>query len=67
MATQHELDVLAAWWWAKGNYDKAAFVLGFKKQSVKNALYTLRRTEGAESNVELVMKHMDEIQERRAA
>lgn len=67
MATKHELDVLAAWWWTKGSYDKAAFLLGIKKQSVKNALYTLRRTEHAESNIELVMKYMDEITERRAA
>lgn len=67
MATDHELKILAAWWWSKGSNDRAAFLLGLKRQTVKNALYTLRRTEGAVSNVELVMKYMDEIEQRRAA
>ena len=63
--TQRQLDMLAAWWWAKGDNAKAAFVLGIQRQSLKNGLYTFRYIEGADSNVELVQTYMDAVLERR--
>ena len=60
-----ELDALAAWWLSKRHIGKAASMLGRKRQTIANALNTMRRMDGATDNVELALKYMDEIQSRR--
>lgn len=65
--TDHELEVLAAWWWGNGSNVRAAFLLGRAEQTVKNTLYQLRRRHDAESNVELVHRYFRQIEKRRVA
>lgn len=65
--TPKQLEYLAAWWWAKGDYARAAFMVRKHRQTVKNALMAMRATQGARSNVELVQEFMDEVLARRAA
>lgn len=63
--TVRELDILAAWWFAKGSYPDAAKLLGIGHQPVKNALYLFRRTHGAVSNLDLAMRYQDQIHKRQ--
>lgn len=64
--SEAELDALAAWWLAKRHIGKAALLLGKKRQTVANQLQQLKRLEGATDCVDLALKYMDQIQERRA-
>ena len=63
--TKRDLDIIAAWWFAKGSYPEASKLLGIGHQPVKNALYLFRRTEGAVSNLDLAMRYQDEIRKRQ--
>jgi hypothetical protein len=65
--TPAELDALAAWWLSKRHIGKAAGLLGKQRQTVANQLQVFKRMEGATDCVELALKYMDEIQERRAS
>jgi hypothetical protein len=65
--SEAELDALAAWWLAKRHIGKAALLLGRNRQTIANTLNTFRRLEAATDNVELALKYMDQIQERRAS
>ena len=64
-ATKRDVQILAAWWYAHGNYDKAASALGIGRQPVKNALYRFRREERVESNLELAMRYQGQITKLR--
>ena len=63
--TKRDMQILAAWWFAHGNYDKAAAALKIGRQPVKNALYRFRREEKVESNLELAMRYQAEITKLR--
>ena len=65
MATKRDVQILAAWWYAHGNYDKAAAALDIGRQPVKNALYRFRREERVENNLELAMRYQAEITKLR--
>ena len=60
--TDRQLEILAAWWHAKGSAKRAAMVLGIGHQPVMNAMYHMRRQAGVTNNIDLVMRHMDRIQ-----
>lgn len=57
-----ELDALTAWWKAQRHIGKAATLLGKKRQTIANSLQNLRRLEGATDNVELALRHLDDIE-----
>lgn len=59
--TDRQLQILAAWWHAKGDCKKAALLLGIGHQPVMNALYLMRRQQGAKTTLELAVNKMDEI------
>lgn len=61
-ATDRQLDILAAWWMSKGNYERTAMLTGIGYQPVKNALYLFRKVEGAESNLDLVMRYLEDVE-----
>ena len=63
--TKRDIQILAAWWYAHGNYDKAAAALDIGRQPVKNALYRFRREERVENNLELAMRYQAEITKLR--
>lgn len=65
MATKRDMQILAAWYFAHGNYDKAAMAVGIGRQPVKNALYRFRREERVESNLELAMRYQAQISKLR--
>lgn len=65
--SEAELDALAAWWLSKRHIGKAALMLNRNRQTIANTLNTFRRLEGATDNVELALKYMDQIQDRRAS
>lgn len=62
--SNHELDGIAAWWYAKGTYPEAAAMLEIGVQTLKNRLYLFRRVEGAVSNLDLAMRYQTEIRKR---
>ena len=64
--TPRQLEVLAAWWWGRGSNRKAAFMLGIREQTVKTTLWHLRTAQQADTNVELVLRFMDEIDAHKA-
>lgn len=64
--TPRQIEVLAAWWWGRGSNKRAAFLLGLREQTVKTTLWHLRTAQQAETNVELVLRFMDEIEAHRA-
>ncbi len=59
--THRQLEILAAWWAAKGRNRTAARMLGIRPQVVLNQLYLLRREEKMKTTLELALAHMDEI------
>jgi len=59
--SQRDIQILAAWWFAHGNYDNAAKAVGIGRQPVMNALYRFRRLEKVESNLELAMRYQKQI------
>ena len=63
--TPRQFEVLAAWWWGRGSNRRAAFLLGLREQTVKTMLWHLRTAQQAETNVELVLRHMDEMETHR--
>lgn len=63
--TVHELDGIAAWWFAKGSYPEAAKMLDIGVQTLKNRLYLFRRLDGASSNLDLAMRHQEAISKRQ--
>lgn len=65
MPTKRDVQILAAWYFSHGNYDKAATVLGIGRQPVKNALYRFRREERVESNLELAFRFQEQIDKLR--
>jgi len=54
--TARESEILAAWWKAKGSVKVAAQLLDIKPQSLRNQLYTMRRMQGAATNLDLVLR-----------
>ena len=65
MATQRDVQILAAWFFAHGDYGTAADHLGIGRQPVKNALYRFRREERARTNLELAMRYQEQIDKLR--
>jgi hypothetical protein len=66
--TDRQLDILAAWWYAKGSSTRAAAILGdIGAQPVRNALYLMRKVERADSNLDLALRFMDQIERRKRA
>ena len=65
MATKRDVQILAAWYFSHGNYDKASMQLGIGRQPVKNALYRFRREERVESNLELAFRYQEQIAKLR--
>lgn len=63
--TDHDLEVLAAWWWSGGSNVRAAFILDRAEQTVKNTLYRLRQVHDADSNVVLVHRYFRQVQKHR--
>jgi hypothetical protein len=69
--TERQLQVLAAWWFARGSYKVASQLIHdsdpenpAKPQSIKNQLFTVRRMTGATTNLDLALRFMDEIHKR---
>ena len=60
--TPAQLDALTAWWKAQRHIGRAAKLLDLKRQTVANHLNSLRRLEDATDNVELALKHLDDIE-----
>lgn len=63
--TPAELDALTAWWMAQRHIGKAAKLLGRSRQRVANNLMSFRRLEDATDNVELALRHLDDIERNR--
>ena len=63
--TDHEIEVIAAWWWAGGSNVRPAFLLGRAEQTIKNTLYQLRKVHAADTNVELVHRYFRQVQKHR--
>ena len=62
--TVRELDALTAWWKGQRKIDRAALLLGLKRQTVANHLQSFRNLERATDNVELALKYLPEIERR---
>jgi hypothetical protein len=63
--TDRDLQILAAWYFAHGDYGAAADQLGIGRQPVKNALYRFRREERARSNLELAFRYQERLAKMR--
>lgn len=59
--TPRQIEILAAWWFTKGSSVKAAKLLGLSQQTVRNQLYQFRLQEKADSNLDLALQHVDDI------
>ena len=55
--TPRRLDILAAWWRAKGSNVGAARILNLSPQVVRNELHHLRREELVPDNLSLVQRY----------
>jgi hypothetical protein len=65
--TRAQFETLAAWWFTKGSNRRAAKCLDLKEQTIKTELWHLRQAQQAATNVDLVMRFMDELDNYRYA
>ena len=63
--TYRDVQILAAWYFAYGDYGAAAKQLDIGRQPVKNALYRFRRQERVSTNLELALRYQERINKLR--
>ncbi len=59
--TEREKLILRTWWQTRGSSKATASLLGVKVQSVRNALFMMRRVHGASSNLELALRFKEDV------
>jgi len=63
--TPRQLDALAAWWQSDGSNTKAAQIMGWTPQVMRNTMMAFRRAERATSNLSLALRYQSQIERRR--